>query len=407
MRKIINPFIFSGLIFFIMLFSFKNIQARDKSQHKTQEDIEVISNPKKPIPKEGMRKKLVFKEELSIGVAEGDENYMFGDTVVFNTDEDGNFYVTDWDRKRIQKYDSEGKYLLTIGRKGQGPGEFQNVSNSRFDKNGLIYITDIASRRISFFDRDGKYLKQISIKEVFENLYMNSKGHFVAICSMRTDNASGFGWKIVHGLFDDHFKLVSELHSEISDTKPPEGRDQTSLAKFTANILSDMAFQPRALHILANNDCIYFGYPEKYTIDIYSPEGKKVKTIGREYDPIKVEDKDKEYFATNIAEDFLRIGPRPEEFKKEVIRFIKYPKYKPAYHRFALMENGWLLVVVEFVENEYTLFDIFDKEGIYIGNFKVNVPPDGLFFKNGKAYSVATEDGYKFVKRYSFKIREY
>jgi hypothetical protein len=30
-----------------------------------------------------------------------------------------------------------------------------------------------------------------------------------------------------------------------------------------------------------------------------------------------------------------------------------------------------------------------------------------FFFKNGKAYSVATEDDYKFVKRYSIEIQEF
>ncbi len=71
------------------------------------------------------------------------------------------------------------------------------------------------------------------------------------------------------------------------------------------------------------------------------------------------------------------------------------------------MENGWLAVIVEFIEGEYTLFDLFNEEGTYIGNFKANIPHDGLFFNNGKAYAVATENDYKFVKRYNFEIQEF
>ena len=386
------------------LFPSKSIQACDKSQHKTQEDIEVISNPKTPLPVEGKRKKLVFKEELTIGEIEGNENYMFGEAVFFNTDEEGNFYVTDWDRKRIQKYNPEGKFLITIGRKGQGPGEFQNLSTVRFDKNNHIYVTDIANRRISFFDKEGNYLKQISIPAVFENLYINSKGYFVSSSSQRLDDETGLGWKIVFGLFDDQFNIVSEFHSEEHHTKPPAGRDLTSRAKFVAGILSDMAFQPRAQYILADNDFIFFGYPDKYEIDVYSPEGIKVKTIQRRFDPIKVMKKDKEYFVRNVAESFLRRDT--EDIKKETVRFIEYPKYKPAYHSFTLMDNGWLAVVVEFVENEYTLFDLFDKNGRYIGHFRAKVP-EWLFFKKDKAYAVATENGYKFLKRYSVEIQDY
>lgn len=79
------------------------------------------------------------------------------------------------------------------------------------------------------------------------------------------------------------------------------------------------------------------------------------------------------------------------------------------------MENGWLAVIVDSRENEYTLFDIFDKEGKYIAHFRTTVPllpTEGFnehqfFFKNGKAYAVAEENEYKFVKRYSFEIQEY
>jgi len=42
----------------------------------------------------------------------------------------------------------------------------------------------------------------------------------------------------------------------------------------------------------------------------------------------------------------------------------------------------------------------------------ISIPAEGMlsilfFFKNGKAYSVVTEEDYKFVKRYSIEIQEY
>ena len=80
-------------------------------QSSGKKDVKVISNPKMPQPPDGKPIFMIFEEDLSIGVREGDEKYMFGNRVYFNTDGDGNFYVTDWDRKRIQKYDPQGKAL--------------------------------------------------------------------------------------------------------------------------------------------------------------------------------------------------------------------------------------------------------------------------------------------------------
>ena len=375
-------------------------------------EVEIISNPKTPVPPVGKRKSLVFNEELSIGQKEGDENYMFGSGVVFNTDEEGNFYVTDWDKKRILKYDPAGKYVLTIGRQGQGPGEFQNLSVARFDKEGSIYVTDISSRRISFFHQRGNYLRQILIPDVFEDLYITAKGYFVSSHTVPLESESGMAFKIVDGFFNDKFELVTEFHARVADTKFPSGRDSTSMAKFTAGILSGIAYQPAPRHLLAADDTIYFGYPQDYSIEVYSPEGRKTKTIRRAYDPIIVKDSDKAYFGASVAGPFLTRTrtPRSENETRDILKFIEYPKYKPAYLNFALMENGWLIVLVEYAAGDHSLFDIFDENGRYIGQFKAEFPAEyGLFFfKNGKAYAVeADEEGYKSIKRYSVKVEDY
>jgi hypothetical protein len=204
------------------------------------------------------------------------------------------------------------------------------------------------------------------------------------------------------GIFDSQFKLVCELFSMTQDFKPPAGRDASSAAKFLAGILSRTAFRPQPVLAVANDESVYFGFPEKYVIDVFSPEGRKIKSIRRDYDPIEITRKDKEFFEKGEAERYLR--GMPAEQRKEALGFIEYPKYKPAYSSFSLMENGWLAVVLESIENEYTLFDLFDQDGHYIGHFKADTPSDFLFFKNGKAYAVATKDDYKFAKRYAIQV---
>ena len=86
---------------------------------------------------------------------------------------------------------------------------------------------------------------------------------------------------------------------------------------------------------------------------------------------------------------------------------IKLPKYKPAYQKLVILENGWLFVVVDSLENEYALIDLFDEEGRYIAQFKTDVSTFNLFFKNGKAYAVVYENEFPFVKRYAIELQEY
>jgi len=413
-RNICSCMFFFSFVFLFFLLSNHEAIGEEAVNVQSSDEVKIISNPKTPSPKDGVKIRIVFEEELSIGVEEGDENYMFGNDVVFNTDEDGNFYVTDWDKKRIQKYNPEGKYLLTIGRLGQGPGEFQNISKVKFDKNNNIYVTDIVSRRISFFNKEGRFLRQItSPVNLSHNLYIISKGLFIFRQSEYLDYPSGISERItIMGIFDDKFNLLAEIHKENEEVKPPSGRDEESMAQAQADVISKAAFKPRISYTMNKNDHIYFGDSKKYEIKVYNPEGKLVRIIQREYDPIKVSKKDIDGFKKEWDEYIFKSLPLPDGIKKRAYQLANYPKYKPAYERFILMENGWLFVIVDTIDDEYSLIDIFDEYGKYIAQFKTPVTAKGtmsefLFFKNSKAYSVASENDYLFVKRYRYEIQEY
>ena len=151
---------------------------------------------------------------------------------------------------------------------------------------------------------------------------------------------------------------------------------------------------------------MYFGFPVNYEIKVFSPEGKLQKLIQREYDPIKIGKKHIQGFIDYQENEFFRFTQYPEDIKEKVFELIEYPKYKPAYDTFSLMENGWIFVVADYIENEYTLIDLFDRQGKYISQFNAKIPIQNLFFKNGKAYALAIENDYRYVKRYKVEIQE-
>lgn len=61
-------------------------------------------------------------------------------------DGQGNIYVLDSGNHRIQKFSPEGKYIATIGRQGQGPGEFQYPQSLSLDSEGYLYISDMGQK---------------------------------------------------------------------------------------------------------------------------------------------------------------------------------------------------------------------------------------------------------------------
>jgi ureidoglycolate hydrolase len=109
----------------------------------------------------------------------------------------------------------------------------------------------------------------------------------------------------------------------------------------------------------------------------------------------EISQKDKQDFIRIQGDEFLHfLPPRADVLKKKAVQLIQFPKHKPAFQGLIPMENGWLAVIADSLGSEYTVFDIFDRDGRYIAHFKANIPSEGLFFKNGKAYALqTTEDG--------------
>jgi len=151
-----------------------------------------------------------------------------------------------------------------------------NLSIARFDSRQRLYVTDIANHRINFFDKAGNFLEQITIPDVFENLYINSKGQYISSRSRFAESEYGFSAFLLEwGIYDSQFKLISEFYSEKRDRKPPEGQDTSSIAKFAAGILSELAFQPYPYYVVTDNDLVYFGTRQNYIVEVFSPVGEK------------------------------------------------------------------------------------------------------------------------------------
>ena len=59
---------------------------------------------------------------------------------------------------RVLKFDKNGKLLMTFGKKGTGPGEFDQPHALAMDSKGRLFVGDRSNNRIQIFDQSGKLL---------------------------------------------------------------------------------------------------------------------------------------------------------------------------------------------------------------------------------------------------------
>jgi hypothetical protein len=78
---------------------------------------------------------------------------------------DGNFIVSDSNNDRILVIDSDGNLLKTIGKTGNGDGEFRKPLGVTTDNNDNIYVADSGNGRVEEFNKYGAYIRTINIAD--------------------------------------------------------------------------------------------------------------------------------------------------------------------------------------------------------------------------------------------------
>lgn len=63
--------------------------------------------------------------------------------------------------ERVQRFSPGGtNFVMSIGRQGDGPGEFNRAEGVCVDRAGNLYVADSCNHRIQIFSNDGKFLRQ-------------------------------------------------------------------------------------------------------------------------------------------------------------------------------------------------------------------------------------------------------
>src|SRR6202049_4204721 len=79
-------------------------------------------------------------------------------------DSDGNIYITDgYVNSRVAKYDKDGDWVKSWGDRSREPEQFRLPHAIVVDRNNNLYVGDRTNRRIQVFDTDGKFLRSFTM----------------------------------------------------------------------------------------------------------------------------------------------------------------------------------------------------------------------------------------------------
>ncbi len=292
-----------------------------------------------------------LKPDMSIGVEEGDENYMFGGIADVEEDELENIYVLDYKFWTIKKYDKNGKFIRNIGKKGAGPGEIPQFTVDMDLKNGKIYLLLI--NMVIIYDTEGNYLKSFRVGIFPRFILVNSMGNIILVGA---DEATS---KLFH-VFDENGREISSF----GEAFPAPDIKFKKISN---------SWNP--ISVLLTENKLFLANPFQYEIIVYK-EGrieKKLKWKSKNYEhPHIITDDGGSYIQGGIGGIF--------SFK------------------------NYLFVVLNTTKKERYV-EVFEKENLtFKGASKIEVKGIPLSAFNGRIY-FSNDDEFK-ITRYKIFIKE-
>jgi hypothetical protein len=336
----------------------------------------IINNPQDPIYREPV---LELTEDLVIKGSEEKEEQMFQSINTLDVDEGGQFFILDEQAANIKVFDQNGGFVKTIGRKGQGPGEFGMPISLFLTRQEQIIVNDMGQRKILYFDKDGNYLKEFSIadKFLFFGPMATSKGDLIVTYTIPQAQPVTVLQKL-----NRDFESTLTFTSLSLDTPPV-------INIFVARSLTSLRWA-----VTYNDDIIWADIKNpEYELHFYDEDGKSKKIINKHYDPIPITTGDKERL---MDETF---GNNPTDQWD-----VRFPDNYPPFSGFSFDDLGHLFVKrYEKEKNEGgDLYDLFDSEGKHIAQMRFKMNP--MIWKKGHMYTIEDDaEGFKVVKRYNVK----
>lgn len=320
-------------------------------------------------------------EQVRIGVLDGELEYVFGWIVDMALGPDLSIFVVEGQGTVVRKYGPDGKYLQTIGREGEGPGEYRGYPEIEITPDNRLVVLDSSNRRITYFDLNGKHLLDWPFPADLlsaRDLSVDTNGNLWIMTMGMDRELPEWDWPRSMVQFSPNGEVLSTL------PVPSEGRGGGSwvlaspegyMWPFVDKVSSDMS--PEGYLVSGSN--------AEYSFDIVHADGSVLR-VERAWEPVKLNGEERSQW--EAWAQFLDEQRRPGA--PEIDRHI--PELKPAYRQLEVDQDGriWVDRYVEAVHRDRTprepgderplltwfeprTFDVFERDGKFLGT--VVLPP--------------------------------
>ena len=326
--------------------------------------------------------------ELVMEVHEPDDIF-FGQLGSVAADANGNLYVIDRQFNHVLNINSEGRIIETVGRAGDGPGEYRYMTNM-FVARDTLYVYDFNQARLTSYSRnqDGSLsrLNDLDIQLVDGNMprgVLKSRNNYVV---------EGFG---VNDR-GEQTGFIALLNRDGSVLNPGFMPIQIERWRMVGEGTMRMPLFRRLAHYrITTDDLFYYGWNDSLKIEVRDLSGEIINTISY----------DIQYYRPGIITEEI-LEQQPPELRNAV-RDIAYST-KPAFDNMMVDEQHRVWVNLgDIYEDTPETDQWIVLNGDSELEFSFQLPRAVRFFQaqNNRMYGIyRTAEGEQSIQVYEIKI---
>jgi hypothetical protein len=317
------------------------------------------------------------KPTLQIGGGVTDTTALVGPVAGAFRLADGRVVVADRGAHALRWFASDGTGLLTMGRDGEGPGEFRFI-DGLLEIGDSIAVFDAQLHRLSIFGPDGKFARLINLTGKndaplgLRPIGRISTGGWIAVATTEhtTGEASGprrdSTWIWMVGQDGQADTLIASL----------AGNDVLIAANDRFLGVMKAPFG-RTTTIRAHDGSLWVGTADDYRIDALDLQGRLITSIRRDQRPSILEPRNAKASVESLRQG-RQSGPMAEMIGRaydEALSKLKLPEFEPPYSTFRIADDSTLWVERFATERatSATKWDVFSVKGEWQGT--ITLPP--------------------------------
>ena len=321
--------------------------------------------------------------------------------------------VGDGASRQLRFYDSLGTFISSVGRQGNGPGEFQGLSKLQaIGGDTLVAGSDL---RLSLFTGTGRAIRSIDPLAPPAQLPPGNQMILTAFSSGTTIIGSEPHWRESNHPPQTGRRWTDSIHVGVFG----EGNKLlTSLGRLPARVMEWRGFDlmlptfSSELLVASAGQFSYLGFGSEYSIRVYSSSGRLERIIRRAWVPERV---DIDAWATQWVKNADKLTAAEADAKRKELRERPYAATVPAFAQLLADRAGRLWVRESHLASFSWLRDppfvasvwnVFSSAGKWLGN--VEMPAQFLPTDIGSDYVLGVardHDGVETVVLYRLGVR--